>query len=249
MKSTVESMIYNHFASYRLCRRDKSKWKTLYFAPRMNEIMPKFVKLYASADMIIQPLQNVNLQTTRDLNETKQDSGTADSTTTNNLEQNVQTTNANSGYTNGNSSTTESNTGDTSKAHLNKYSDTPQGAVTNLSNGYLTNVTQDEDTDQITNTGSTEGSTNSSYVDSTNATNKQTDTGTVTREMDTTNSGSREVDETVSLVGMNTRYSAGKLMEEYRNTIIDINTMLINELTDMFMQVYSWDEDEEEDDL
>lgn len=248
MKSTVENMIYNHFASYRLCRLDKTKWKTLYFAPRMNEIMPKYIKLYASADLITQPLRNVDLTITRDLDESKSDSGTIDGTTTNNLTENVQSTNANSGYTNGNSSTTESNTGDTAKAHLNKFSDTPQGAVTNLTNGYLTNVTQDEDTDQITSTGATEGSTNSSYVDSTNATNEKTNTGTVTRDVDTTSTGSRGLDETVTQVGINTRYSAGKLLEEYRNTIININTMLIKELADLFMQVYDWDEDEEEED-
>lgn len=240
-KATIESMIYNHFASYRLSRLDKTKWKTLYFAPRMNEIMPKFNKLYASADLIISPLQNMNWTEGHSYSDTIG----RDDVLTNNLSEvinassDTSATNATSGYTNGNSSSTESSTSD----NTNKYSDTPQGAVANLEDGYLSNVTINEDTK----TSSMGGSTNSSYVDSNSATgaseseSTKTNTGTATRDIDETRSGSRTITHTGLFNG-----SPAKLMEEYRRTIIDINSMLLNELASMFLQVYDWDEDDEE---
>ena len=248
-KTTIENMIYNHFASYRLSRLNKTDWKTLYFAPRMNEIMPKFNKLYASADLIISPLQNMNWTEGHSYSETlgRDDILTNDLSEVIEANTDTSATNATSGYTNGNCSSTESKTSDTDKSNTNKYSDTPQGSVTNITNGYLTNVTLNDDTSATTETSATGGSTNSSYVDSNSATgaseseSTKTNTGTASRDIDETRSGSR----TITHTGL-FKESPAKLMEEYRKTIIDINSMLLNELASMFLQVYDWDDDDEE---
>ena len=211
--------------------------------------MPKFNKLYASADLIISPLQNMNWTEGHSYSETlgRDDILTNDLSEVIEANSDTSATNATSGYTNGNSSSTESKTSDTDKSNTNKYSDTPQGSVTNITNGYLTNVTLDEDTSATTETSATGGSTNSSYVDSNSATgateseSTKSNTGTASRDIDETRNGSR----TITHTGL-FKESPAKLMEEYRKTIIDINAMLLNELASMFLQVYDWDDDDEE---
>ena len=101
----------------------------------------------------------------------------------------------------------------------NLYSDTPQGALTGVENGeYLTNATLTEGKATQTNTGT------------------QTNAGT----SQMTNSGSFGNTEhyTESVKGKRGGQTYQKMVMEYRETILNIDSMIIDELKDLFMMIW-----------
>ena len=100
-----------------------------------------------------------------------------------------------------------------------KYSDTPQGTVANLDNStYLTNarnITNDDSTD-------TESAT---LRNTTNAKQSTTDFGTVTEY-------------TEHIVGMRGVVSVPRLLQEFRETFLNIDEMICNELNDLFFKLW-----------
>lgn len=237
----IEEMIYNHFKSYQLCIKSPLKWINYYFAPRMNEIMPMFNKLYETADLIVEPLTNRNYTIEKSFTETESTTGSKDSTSA------VEKADATSGYNNANYSNTKGETvnvetGETvegSNGNTQKFSDTPQGAVSNLTDGYLTNVTLNNGTNEESTSGTSatekEGTENSenreNFLTANSGSSSKTDSESTTKENEITHTA------TESIVGYDNT-DVAKLLEDYRRTLIDINTKLIEALADMFLQVY-----------
>lgn len=240
----IEEMVYNHFKSYQLCVKSPTKWAQYYFAPRLNEIMPMFNKLYESADLIVEPLTNRNYTIEKSFSETENTSGSKDSTSA------IEKADATSGYNNSNFSNT---TGETvnvessesiegSNGNTQKFSDTPQGAVTNLTNGYLTNVTLNDGTNEETTTGSNSsekegsetGENRENFLTANSGSSNKTDNETTSKE------NTIENESTETIVGYDNT-DVSKLLEDYRKTIIDINTKLLEALADMFLQVYDYE--------
>ena len=125
------------------------------------------------------------------------------------------------GKTDSNSNNTRSDNfkTDSTDSGKNLYSDTPQGALTGVENGeYLTNATLTEGKATQTNTGT------------------QTNAGTA----QTTNSGSFGNTEhyTESVKGKRNGQTYQKMVMEYRETIINIDSMIIDELKDLFMMIW-----------
>lgn len=264
----IESIIYNHYLSYQICVKSPVKWKRYYLAPRMNEIMRKYNKLYETADMIVEPLTNRNYTITKEFTETENTTGSKDSTSE------IEKADATSGYNNSNFTNTKessdsenrSNTASEtigvetsetvtgSNSNSKKFSDTPQGAVTNLTNGYLTNVTLDDGSNSESTSGSSDTSNSKSESGETTSSSEATDTGENRENFLTANSGSSNKTDSETTSKENSishesfeeikgydNMDAAKLLEDYRRTIIDINTMLINDLADLFMQVYDYE--------
>lgn len=125
------------------------------------------------------------------------------------------------GQTDSNSNNTRSDNfkTDSTDNGKNLYSDTPQGALTGVENGeYLTNATLTEGKATQTNTGT------------------QTNAGT----SQMTNSGSFGNTEhyTESVKGKRNGQTYQKMIMEYRETILNIDSMIIDELKDLFMMVW-----------
>lgn len=115
-----------------------------------------------------------------------------------------------------NSSHVESSYEDTA---WNKYSDTPQGGVDGLeSDRYLTNATNTTDESESSQTNSGSSTTNNS-----------------TNGSDTNTGEYHTVERVKGKMGMRTYAS---MLLEYRKAIINIDMMIINELGDLFMNLW-----------
>ena len=175
----------------------------LWMNTKLEEIMPYYNKLYESARLEFDPLKDVNYSRTYD--KTGSDIGTGSRST--------------EGSNSGTGESTQTNT-NTSKT-VDKYADTPQGALNNVESGtYLTNA-------RIVNAdgnGSSKGTNKSSgsYSDSENSSSSM-------------NSTEKYVE---SIAGKMGTASYSKLLNEYRNTLLNIDGMVIDEFKDLFMGLW-----------
>lgn len=128
--------------------------------------------------------------------------------------------NENSGNVNSQNETTNTGTGkgESASKNYNKYSDTPQGALDNVEEGtYLTNATIDESTAS----NSSETSNNSKGSGSVSSRGKS----------DTTENYLEHV------VGYD-GHNASKLLMDYRDTFLNIDVRIIEDLEPLFMQLW-----------
>lgn len=187
----------------------------MWLTERMNMIMPYYNQLYESATLKFNPLYDVDLSTTHTL----KDDGT-NSSTLHGEDSNTRTDNLSSLRTDDLKHTDESN-------QWNKFSDTPQGALTGVESGvYLT------DARNITDNGNSSDS-GTQKVDNTGT---QVNTGT----SDTNSSGtySSLKDYTEHVQGKRSGVSYAKMLMEYRDSMINIDQMVINELKDLFFLLW-----------
>lgn len=137
------------------------------------------------------------------------------------------------------------------------HSDTPQGSIQNITeNGYLTDArltsgetssTTSVDTSVTNNERSTEQNvleettTNNHIVNESTLTNLQSssiaeDLGKSSTEYSENNIGLREYQEHIS--GKNSSTSYAKLIQDYRNSLLNLDMDIIFELKDLFMNIY-----------
>lgn len=121
--------------------------------------------------------------------------------------------------TSGNNSGTNTQSGTSSNTRKDLYSDTPQGALTGVeSETYLTNARKVSDSGETGVNGSTTGS----YEDSESSSNK----------VDTTE------DYVESVSGKQGGSSYSKLLNEFRETFLNIDMQVIEEFDEMFMGLW-----------
>ena len=105
---------------------------------------------------------------------------------------------------------------------------------------YLTNYRKIGENNNVTDTGeqTTTGNADVTTHDETNSntkTNSQTETdSTETASGETTNSGNY----TKTIKGKNTGTSYSELITAYRETFLNIDMMIIEELEELFLQIY-----------
>lgn len=121
--------------------------------------------------------------------------------------------------TSGNNSGTNKQSGTSSNTRKDLYSDTPQGALTSVeSETYLTNARKVSDSGETGVNGSTSGS----YEDSESSSNN----------VDTTE------DYVESVSGKQGGSSYSKLLNEFRETFLNIDMQVIEEFEEMFMELW-----------
>nr|DAM35628.1 MAG TPA: Lower collar protein [Caudoviricetes sp.] len=121
--------------------------------------------------------------------------------------------------TSGNNTGTNTQSGTSSNTRKDLYSDTPQGALTGVeSETYLTNARKVSDSGETGVNGSTSGS----YEDSESSSNK----------VDTTE------DYVESVSGKQGGSSYSKLLNEFRETFLNIDMQVIEEFEEMFMGMW-----------
>ena len=290
-RPVLEKKILKHYYTREICAETVGLWKH-YLDMRMNEIMPYYNKLYESELLAFNPFYDVDL--TKDHTQTGQsdtshernDSETESNTRTDNLTRtddftrtdnltrtdDLTRTDAFTRTDNLKSTSQDSGTQGESGSEVNKndhwdmYSDTPQGALSNVRNeSYLTNARHVTDDGS----GSTHNSTTTFgkkvVVDDTGTqqnggtsknTGTQTNTGTQKNGGTQTNTGTQKNDGTKAFTseyttGINSteQYlehvkgktpgaSYSKLLLEYRETFLNIDMMIIEDLSDLFMQLW-----------
>lgn len=189
-KSVLCQKILKHYYTREIGFETVGLWK-LKLDMRMNEIMPYFNQLYRSTMLEFNPLYDMDYRRIHEGSDESQ-------TDTNTVVQNTQNR--------------DDNRVDTA---MEMYSDTPQGALTNVEKGaYLTNATKNTDTSNQTTTTNTNGHTNAT-------------------------TGFTSTDEYVDhIVGKFPGKSYGKLLTEYRDAIINVDMMVIEALSDLFMKLW-----------
>ena len=108
---------------------------------------------------------------------------------------------------------TSNNTRTDNLTHRNMYSDTPQGALTGVENeNYLTSASKDTDTGTVNNNGNTSGNGSRNYTN---------------------------VDDYLEHVyGKRGSATYPELLQEYRKTFLNIDMQVIDELENLFMNVW-----------
>lgn len=234
-RSVLETKILRHYYTREIAHETVGLWK-LKLCTKLNEIMPYYNQLYKSELISFNPMYDVDLTRERKVDS----SGTRDTSTRSNTDTDTSGSgNRTSDVSLKNDTTNTDNsttTGNGSKKQM--YSDTPQGAITDLEAGkYLTNATIDNNTNTDTTigngTGTQTGSTNSSE-ETENNTTSSTDASS-TSNTDITNL--ENYIETVK--GKQGTQSYTSLLKEFRETFLNIDMMIIDDLSELFFGLWA----------
>lgn len=229
-RNVLETKILKHYYTREIGLETYGLWK-LKLDTKLNEIMPFYNQLYKSALLEFNPLYEVDYSKTGN----RDSSGTRDNTE-NNSETYDESTDINESH---DESTTNSNDGTLTKGTTttttNYFSDTPQGAISNVIDGtYLTNATYNV----VGNTGS-DNTSNSGSVDSEGSSNSKNEKDGSRKGSKTSNSNLTDTESYLENVrGKMSSKSYSTLLMEYRETFINIDMMLIEELSDLFFGLW-----------
>lgn len=191
----------------------------------MNEIMPQYNLLFYSADQDFNPLYNVDYKRTIDTDKNGEMSSNTVGTTSDESESTVDTTTSDD-------STTNITGGNYTK---NVHSETPQGVLDMSTNNineipYADDVTWNSDSNTQNSKTENDGTvTTDSTVSSSGNSNVNT-TGT-------TSDTEKSIETTKGNFGV---VSAQDLIAKYRDTILNIEQMIINDerISELFMRVF-----------
>lgn len=269
--------ILKHYYTREISEETVGLWK-LRLDTKLNEIMPYYNKLYLSELIEFNPLYTTDLTRKKDNKIDKgesevTDNATENTTTIDNTRENQNTTNItnentnvntnNSNFTNHTESEYENTshgegTGTSTNENVDKFSETPQGALTNVQNGtYLTNAriaedngsntsTTDNTGDGTTETSGSGSSSSSDYATSNSRTNGINNTTANEQSITNANSNSHTTNDNTSLttedylehvVGYDGR-SGSKSLKEYRETFLNIDLMIIDDLETLFFNLW-----------
>lgn len=260
-RKVLETKIIKHYFTRQICEETYGMWK-LRLDTKMNEVMPYFNQLYRSEMIEINPLYNVNFTKTRkdsggdmrvitengederNENRNRDVSGTGTKSDTLSGSGNAQTDNSRG-------ETFQTNDNQTSKIDESRkqmYSDTPQGTLTNVEDGtYLTNATVNKDANESTVKTENKHLTTGQDVNKSNSVyNEQNDNETSfeNNEAETRDSSGNynknvtdnitTTREYIEMLTGNHGKNESEMLIEYRNTFLNIDLQVIDELETLF---------------
>lgn len=214
-RPVLETKILKHFYTREIAEETIGLWK-LRLDTRMNEIMPYYNKMYESELLEYNPLYSHDIKTDHKGTGSSIGTGTSHTEDDRNIDR----------HTSGDMGTTKAN-GDSWVL----YSDTPQGGIGGIegaeddptlgNNAFLTNATHTIDHSEPT----------------TSANYHNEETGGVTSDGNT----SHNVNTTDDYINIVTGYagvSPNRLLSEYRKNLLNIDMNIINDLEDLFFQLW-----------
>ena len=225
-RSVLETKIVKHFYTREIGYETVGRWK-LALDERLNLIMPYYNERYKSTLFEFNPMYDVDLTT----DHSKGNEGNSENTNTGTSDaNNNRTYNRSDNYER---NLTSTNTNNDNNDRWEYYNDTPQGGITGLETGkYLTNATHNSDNSNSTSTGTDTGSDSRNITDIDNNTSHQ----------NSSNTGQSKYTDTESYLehvkGKTSGTSYSKLLTEYRKTFINIDEEIINNLNDLFMNLW-----------
>ena len=241
-REVLETKILKHYYTREIALESVGLWK-LKLDTKLNEIMPYYNQLYKSQLLEFNPFYDVDLTTDHKLtrNEKADQKAKIVTTETVNINEDSTVNNDSNSTTNNSSNETNGQTNNVTKTHFDKYSDTPQGALANIENGsYLTNVRLVNDTDTQTNHNSVVGN-DESHSSSTNNTDSESNSNSK-RDSNTSNTSNKDIntidDYLQHVKGKNGSSSYSSLLNEYRTTFLNIDMLIITELSELFFNLY-----------
>lgn len=221
-RGVLETKILRHYYTREIAHETVGLWK-LKLCTKLNEIMPYYNQLYKSTLLEFNPLYDVDLTRQHKTDKTGKTDTTSKTDTDVSSTTNVDLSNK--------TDTTDTGVTSNTSNRKNMYSDTPQGAITDLESGkYLTNATINNDLDTV----NTSGNTN---VTQTGNTETDVDSSTNTNMTSTQNVSDLEnYIETVK--GKQGTQSYASLLKEFRDTFLNIDMMVMAELSDLFFNLW-----------
>ena len=249
-RAVLETKIIKHYYLREIGAETVGVFK-LFLDRTLNEIMPYYNKMYESANLEYNPLYDVDYfrehEGSKDVNEDKLNERADTQTLNTHL-----TKTGTDETTNDNTRTFDKTDAKTGEDELvidgtewNKYHDTPQGSVSSLDDGSYMTSAQKNTTDRTDTT---------TYDSALTQTGTVTDegTGSVTFDNDVAETGTRKNDGKYTednkinttdqyithIYGKSAYKSYPNLIKEYRETLINIDLLIINELSDCFMLLY-----------
>lgn len=274
----LEKKILKHYYTREIGLETVGLWK-LFLDTKLNEIMPYYNQLYKSELISFNPMYDVDLTRDHQLKrlEDIKETGTQESDT--NRNGTLDTTANKTGTTHDTSLTTDHGTanqdisnqktvhgtnGDTTDvtttvSHVDKFSDTPQGALDGLKNDtYMSEARIVDDTntsktivsgnDDINenNTGNTTTETDATSDTTSDGRTTQNETVNTTNTdkenrvaTQNTNKNLNSIDDYIEHVtGKTSGVSYSKLLNEFRETFLNIDMLIINDLSDLFMNLW-----------
>lgn len=245
-KTTLETKILEHYLMREIGAETYGLWKQ-FLKTKLREIMPYYNKLYETASLEFDPLFDVHLRTekTGEMGGTNQVQNNV--TRTDNLQQEFDNVKVEKTASTEYGSSQEKSGQDSTKVLGSKsdlYSDTPQGGLNGfegLANyTYLTNAREiSESSDTTMKYGSkVQNDGGDSYEDSSTKSGKIKNTGT--RSDTGSNTTTRDLNDHYikTVEGRTGKRSAVELIREYREAILNIDMMVINELNNLFMLLW-----------
>lgn len=199
-----------------------------YLNTRLGETMPYYNELYKSATLEFNPLYDYEMEHTSQRTE----NGVTDSENSGESTDTVVGTDSSTSTRNGEEKVIGQ--GSTTGQNVNKFSDTPQGSLNGVLTGeYLTNASVDDSTGSqntqrdTTNKDNTTGEINRNET----RTNENTTTGKIT---------AKTTEEYVlTMKGKSGGKSYAKLLTEFRDSLINVDTQIIDSLNDLFMGLWA----------
>ena len=224
---------------------------------KMNEIMPYYNTLYTFAEKAFKEniMNTKNLTKTAEAHTKTEDSGSAKtdtivnssalSTTTNDLATEKYTKNGSeqSNTKNGTDKTVSS----TQVNDITHTSDTPMGALTDLTTGkYMTSGTVNKGTTTGENTVTTSetGKITKTEIGGETTTNtgtvtvKDTDKSNTTTKNTDSNSGKTDTNTEETVTGYDGTRIPAELFGAFREKLVDIDLLIINELQELFISIW-----------
>lgn len=221
-KPILEKKILRHYYTREIGLETVGLWKH-FLNMRMNEIMPYYNKLYESELLNFNPLYDVDYSVDHKGKDVRDSSSYGISERNTNFSEDADVTRdaSSSGIA------SDTNNGD----KITKYSDTPQGGLTNLmEDRYLTNATQEVNSN-------TNNSENSNIQNETTDTTKSGNSND--RFNDSRIDNMNNTDEYINHVsGKQSGITYSKMLKEFRDTFLNIDMLIIRDLNDLFMGVW-----------
>lgn len=248
-RTTLEIKILRHYYTREICEETVALWK-LRLYDKLNMIMPYYNQLYETTLLDFNPFFDTDLQRIHH----KRDDGQTDKTkslaqTTSEDVESSTDTNRDVSFTNEKDSASRKDDSDTK---WNLYSDTPQGGIqifgqedttggtlvtpTIEGNSYLTNATKDtnEASSNVTygeaGSGQTADDTSSTFSSETSGSKSE---NVVAQDVITNTQNYAE-----HLFGKRGNLTYSKMLLEFRETLLNIDAMIIEELSDLFFGLW-----------
>lgn len=247
-REPLNRKIINHYY-FREIGMETAELFKRYLNNTMREIMPYYNQLYKSELLEFNPFYNVDKTVTADKNNnsvsdfvgniTGKNTQTADTenTQTNNGKQQTTTAATSTGESVGNSTTTNKN--------KNVSSDTPQGflSINSIENETYASTAEMGNAESINNSKATSnnaenGITDQTTADETKATGNSKSNATT--ETDTANkTTSNDFENYIShVIGKSEGETYSEMLMKFRETFLNIDMMIIDELKTCFMMIY-----------
>lgn len=228
-RPTLEYKIMRRYWTQEICEETYGLWK-LRLQTKLNEIMPYYNKLYETEAQEYNPLWDVDYYEKRDGTSHAEGSGEDHNT----VQLGGADTHNKTGSDSREGTTTDKRT-DTRKADdWDLYNDTPQGGLNGIkSQTYLTTATNRTADDKDTSEGSGTSKDKTTYGSQDKTSYGRTETG------DRTNSSENLTtdDYLTHIYGYRGR-PAVELIRAYRDALINIDTMILDDLEILFMGLW-----------